>query len=252
MNRKRFLVLVYGLCTHLAFLCAVGLMCFSLHGGLSGDLNSSGATFSLSRYLWDLVLLLQFPIIHSLLLTKQGQSILALRHSSKTMSYLTTTTFALASSLQLILVFSLWQPTGVMVWEPSRAVRQLFDIGYILSWLLLGKSMWDSDITLQTGVKGWLSVFKGGKPVYQRFPSRGMYRLCRQPIYLSFILILITGPHWTLDRISVALIWGGYCIVGAMMKERRFLAIFGSDFLSYREQVPFMFPTPFRLTFRKG
>ncbi len=247
MNRKRLVVLAYGLCTHLTFLLAVGLMCFSLHNGLSGP----GAMFSIPRYIWDLALLLQFPIIHSLLLTKQGRSILSVRHRSQTTSNLTTTTFALVASLQLILVFSLWLPTGVMLWEPSPGVRHLFDLGFILSWLLLGKSMWDSDITIQTGIKGWLSVFKGKKPVYRGFPSGGLYRFCRQPIYLSYLLILWTGPHWTLDRISVALVWGAYCIIGAMMKERRFLEIFGGDFLRYCERVPFMFPIPLRVHTRK-
>ena len=238
MNGTKIFAALYGVMTHLIFLFAVILMFFSLLNGLGG----STGYFSWQRSLWDLGLLIQFPLIHSLLLTQKGRSILSLRNRSKLARHLVTTTFALIASLQLIVVFEFWRSTGVVIWEPPRTIQRLLACGFIFSWILLAKSMWDSDITLQTGIKGWFSVIRNRKPEYRSFPDGGVYRFCRQPIYLSYILILVSSPHWTLDRMMIALIWGSYCILGAIAKERRFLQFFGEEFQKYRERVPFMLP----------
>lgn len=222
------------------FLAAIGVMFAGLYGGML----SSGAYFTWNRLGFDLALLIQFPLIHSFFLTPAGRRILTLGGRSKVAGDLATTTFVFFTSIQLLAVFLFWKPTGPIVWNAPQGMQIFTAAVFVCSWLMLGKSMWDSDLTLQTGLKGWFAVFRGAKPKYLKFSRSGMYRFCRQPIYLSFLMILITGPHWTLDRLMIAAVWGSYCVLGAIAKERRFARIFGADFLKYQTEVPFFFPFP--------
>ena len=237
---KRFVALAFGVATHLLFLAAVTVMFVGLYSGML----QPGGHFSWGRLVWDLALLLNFPVIHSLLLTKVGRKIMTIGGRSKTAGHLSTTTFVLFSSLQLLLVFLCWKSTNLVIWHAPPFARDVAALAFIGSWLMLGKSMWDSDLTLQTGLKGWLAVFRGNRPEYRGFSRSGLYRFCRQPIYLSFLLILLTGPYWTVDRLLIAAVWGSYCYLGALAKERRFARVFGDEFLSYQKEVPFFFPIP--------
>jgi protein-S-isoprenylcysteine O-methyltransferase Ste14 len=100
--------------------------------------------------------------------------------------------------------------------------------------------MWDGHLGVQMGYIGWLSVWRRLPTIpWPDLPTRGVFRLCRQPIYFSFMLTLWTGPTWTMDKIYTATVWTVYCFVGPYFKERRQLSAFGARFLEYCERVPF-------------
>jgi protein-S-isoprenylcysteine O-methyltransferase Ste14 len=78
-----------------------------------------------------------------------------------------------------------------------------------------------------------------------RFPglaTRGLFAACRQPIYLGFALTLWTGPVWTPDHLLLAVLWSTYCLLGPLLKEKRFLRFHGAEFAAYRRAVPYMLP----------
>jgi protein-S-isoprenylcysteine O-methyltransferase Ste14 len=57
-----------------------------------------------------------------------------------------------------------------------------------------------------------------------RYPppaTRGLHGLVPHPIYLSFVLILWSGPVWTLDKLLMATTWTVYCAVGSGWKGQR-------------------------------
>jgi steroid 5-alpha reductase family enzyme len=114
---------------------------------------------------------------------------------------------------------------------------------------LLLKAIIDAGFPLQTGLLGWHAVVRGHPPVYPPMPTRGLFRLIRQPIYVAFALILWTVPKITPDGLVVALILTAYCLIGSMVKETRFARRFGPAFSGYRAKTPFWFPLPPR---RKG
>jgi len=61
-------------------------------------------------------------------------------------------------------------------------------------------------------------------------PTRGLFRLIRQPIYLAFALTLWTVPTITPGSLAVAVVLTAYCMIGPMFKEARFVRRYGSDF----------------------
>jgi protein-S-isoprenylcysteine O-methyltransferase Ste14 len=77
-------------------------------------------------------------------------------------------------------------------------------------------------------------------------PTRGLFRLVRQPIYVAFAMTLWTVPTWTPDQLLLATTLTLYCLLGPRLKERRFDRIFGADWRAYRARVPYWFPLPRR------
>jgi hypothetical protein len=73
-------------------------------------------------------------------------------------------------------------------------------------------------------------------------PTTGLFRLCRQPIYVAFALTLWTAPTITPDQLVISLVLTAYCLVGPLFKEARFARQFGEPFARYQQNVPYWLP----------
>jgi protein-S-isoprenylcysteine O-methyltransferase Ste14 len=97
-------------------------------------------------------------------------------------------------------------------------------------------------VELQSGALGWWALARGRKPVFPDMPETGLFRVVRQPIYVSFALVLWTMPVWTADQLVLATAYTAYCILAPRLKERRFTAIYGDRFRAYQARVPYWLP----------
>jgi protein-S-isoprenylcysteine O-methyltransferase Ste14 len=234
----RLIALLYGGLAHLLFLFGVGWMAVGLYDGLQAGLGPWQGRTALAV---NLALVLQFPVLHSYLLGP-GRRYLARTAPAAHARTLSTTLYAAFASVQLLLVFGLWSPSGIVWWQPSGTLLVAFQTAYAACWLLLLKSMWDAGLGIQTGYLGWTSLWRGQAPNYGLFPQTGLFKTCRQPVYLSFALILWTGPVWTPDRLLLALVWSLYCYLGPRLKEQRYLQLFGPAFAAYQRRVSYFLP----------
>jgi protein-S-isoprenylcysteine O-methyltransferase Ste14 len=148
------------------------------------------------------------------------------------------------ASVQVLLLFALWTPTGAIWWQAEGALFALLVVLYAAAWLLLLKAIWDAGIALQTGFLGWWAVAHRRRPVFPPMPTTGLFRIVRQPIYVAFALTVWTVPTWTPDQLVVALVLTGYCVAGPLLKERRFRQRFGEAFRNYARRVPYWLPWP--------
>jgi hypothetical protein len=235
----RLLALGYGLVCHGLFLVAVACMALGLHGGMAFGCGRVPAHWA---WLADTALLLQFPLLHSWLLSRPGRRVLTRLAPKAYGRQLAVTSFAIIASLQTMLTFVLWTPTGPIWWAPAGGLAIAWNAAFASAWLFLGKAILDGGIGLQTGAIGWLAVLRGRPPRYPPMPTRGLFARCRQPIYLGFAAILWTAPVWSADHLAIAVLWSTYCVAGPVLKERRFAAIFGEDFAAYRRRVPYLLP----------
>lgn len=231
--------LAFGIVTHATFIVSVGVMGFALYYGLRIGLGHFHGWMAVVA---NLLLIVQFPVMHSFLLSKRGRKVMA-----KLMPYglgrdLATTTFVLAASLQLLATFVLWFPSGVTLSDPTGGERHFLQLLFLASRVFLIKALVDSGLGLQTGYIGWSSVVKGKRPDYGDFPARGLFRYIRHPVYLGFALVLWTPPVHTLDGVLLASFWSVYCVAGPLLKEARFLELYGERFSRYRASVPYMVP----------
>ncbi len=240
-GRRRLLAVCFGIVCHVCFLVGVLTMMLAMFFGMSRSLGAVPAPWN---WLANIALLAQFPIVHSLLLTGRGRAVLARFAPAGAGVTLSATTYATIAALQVFLLFALWTPTGTIWWQASGTALNVMVALYAVSWVLLGKSMADAGLSLQTGSLGWVALFRGRKPVYPPMPVNGLFRLTRQPIYVAFTLTLWTVPTWTPDQLVVALTLTAYCLFAPRFKESRYRRIYGAAFDDYARTVPYWLPWP--------
>jgi protein-S-isoprenylcysteine O-methyltransferase Ste14 len=232
---------LYGVFCHVAFVAGVGAMMVVLFSGMTLGLGRLPQPWS---WFADALLLLQFPLLHTALLSRRGGAALRRLAPPGLGTPLMTTTYALIASLQTGLLFLGWTPIGRVLWQAHGATLVVFAICYAGAWLLLLKAIVDAGFALQTGLLGWRAVVRGQAPVYPPMPTRGLFRLIRQPIYVAFALTLWTVPTITPDGLVVAVVLTAYCLIGSMVKEARFARRFGTAFADYCAKTPFWVPVP--------
>jgi len=237
------IALTYGAVCHAVFVLGVGAMVVMMFFGMSRSLGTLAAPWS---FIANATLLAQFPLMHSFLLTDRGRAVLARLAPAGMGATLTTTTFVAIASLQILALFILWSPSGVIWWQAQGAGLVLMTALYATAWLLLAKAMTDAGLSLQTGSLGWWALLRDKKPVYPPMPERGLFRLSRQPIYVTFTLTVWTVPTWTPDQLVVAVAFTLYCLIGPTFKEARFRRIYGPSFEAYARGVPYWLPWPRR------
>lgn len=239
LNRRQITALAYGAACHGIFALAGAAMLTMMYFGMS---RSFGAVPQPWAWLVNLALLAQFPLGHSLLLSGPGRRVLARLAPAPHGGTLATTTYVIVASLQLLALFALWTPSGVIWWEAQGVAFWGLTALYGLSWALLTKASFDAGAEVQSGFLGWSSLLRGRRPVFPDMPVTGMFRFVRQPIYVSFALTLWTVPVWTPDQLMLASVLTGYCLVGPLFKERRFARAFGERFAAYRARTPYWLP----------
>lgn len=235
------LALSYGLVCHSFFALGVGAMMVAMFFGMSKSLGGVPAPWS---WLVNAALLVQFPVVHSALLTTRGRRVLGRLAPPGTGSTLSTTTFATIAGLQTFVLFALWSPSGTVWWQAQGFSLLGMALLYGMSWLLLLWSMWSAGLGLQTGSLGWTALYQGRPPRYPGMPQNGLFRVIRQPIYVTFALTLWTVPTWTPDQLVVAVVLTAYCVVAPRFKERRYRRIYGEAFEEYARRVPYWLPFP--------
>lgn len=238
--RAKLLALISGIICQLSFFGAVTVMAIGLHGEMRGIVTLHSIGFGAT---WNCIILLFFPVLHSLLLSPHGRAIVASLLPGETGRHLVTTTFVTIASLQLMALFLLWSHLGASEWRPHPTLLPLWNIFYGGAWVLLAVAMVQAGLGIQMGLLGWTSVLRGAEPRYPSFPTKGLYSICRHPVYFAMALVSCTGPVWNIDHAVIACVFTTYCVVGPILKERRLEKYFGAEFVKYRENTPF-FPTP--------
>ena len=239
-SKRWMIAFLYGLLCHVLFTASVITMLVAMFFGMSQSFGKIPAPYS---YFLNLLLLLQFPIVHSFLLSSIGKKYLLYFSPKQYSKTLASTIFALLASIQLFLLFFCWTPTQIIIWEASGTSYFLMCTLYSFSWLLLIWASIDAGAELQSGALGWMSLAQNKAPKFPGLPTFGLFKFIRQPIYAAFALTTWTTPNWTLDQLLIAVIFTFYCVIAPIFKERRLEKRFGDKFTDYKSQVPYMVPS---------
>jgi hypothetical protein len=141
--KRNYLALVYGSLCHTFFTLAVSVMIYEMFFGLS---RSWGALHAPWGWVSNGVLLLQFPVAHSFLLMGRGRAVLRRMAPAGLGSDLASTNYVIVASIQVVLLFGWWSPSGVIWWQAQGPMLLAHTILYAAGWLLLVKSMFDAGI----------------------------------------------------------------------------------------------------------
>lgn len=152
-------------------------------------------------------------------------------------------TYVLAASLALILLYIFWQPLPGQVWsirDPAIA-----SIVLSLSWagwaMVLISTFLISHFHLFGLSQGFARLLRL-KPADAEFRTPLFYKWLRHPIYAGFILAFWAAPDMSWGRLLFAAATTGYIFVGIWFEERDLVAQFGDRYRLYRQKVGMLLP----------
>jgi protein-S-isoprenylcysteine O-methyltransferase Ste14 len=151
-------------------------------------------------------------------------------------------TYALFSSLALLLVFALWQPMGGSVWHVENAVGRtvcyaLFATGWAV---VVARTYLINHFDLFGLRQVWL--YATGRPYRQlQFKTPWLYRQVRHPLYVGWLTIFWATPVMTAAHLLFAVMTTAYILLAIQFEERDLIAEH-PEYAQYRERVPMLLP----------
>jgi protein-S-isoprenylcysteine O-methyltransferase Ste14 len=196
----------------------------------------------------DAVLLAIFAVQHSVMARKWFKE----RWTKIVSPVVERSTFVLAASLALILLFWQWRALGGVVWSVDhpamRAVLwSLFGFGWAL---VLAATFLINHFDLFGLRQVWLHL--RDRPYTKlHFGTPGPYRVVRHPLYVGFLFAFWATPEMTYSHLLFAVATTAYIVLAIQFEERDLVREHGADYEEYRRNVPMMVPFPRRAARRK-
>jgi hypothetical protein len=223
----------FGITAQALFAVTVCRLFLFLHGTSRGLLASSAAGF-LPWYVLDLILAVQFAVLHSLLLVPGVRR----RWKAAIPPPQYGCFFCVVACSSLLLAVELWQPSETVLWELTGPAGVGVSVAFLLTWAALVYSLSLTGLGWQTGWTPWWAWLRYRTLERKWSEPRGAYRVLRHPVYLSFLGLLWLVPRLNLDRLLLAGLWTVYLFVGSCLKDRRLLYYIGDAYRRYQARVP--------------
>lgn len=151
-------------------------------------------------------------------------------------------TYTLASSLALILLFWLWQPMGGVVWQVENGLgRTVLYTGFAFGWLLVLVTTFLINHFDLFGLRQVWLHFMGRPYTALKFATPGPYKLVRHPLYVGWFFAFWCTPTMTLAHFLFAVLTTGYILVAIQFEEAD-LETFHPEYADYKENTPMLVP----------
>jgi methanethiol S-methyltransferase len=152
--------------------------------------------------------------------------------------------YVLAASLLLALLFWQWRPLPTLIWEVEHpalksAITGLFCIG----WIVALYSTFIIDHFDLFGVRQVYLHFLGRPYTHPPFVVKSLYRVVRHPLMIGFIIAFWSAPTMTLGHLVFSVLFTGYILVGVWFEERNLAQNLGSEYAGYRAETPMFVPS---------
>lgn len=154
-------------------------------------------------------------------------------------------TYVLASSLILVLLFWLWIPLRDVVWQIGHPVGvgvlwTLFGLG----WLIVLVSTFLINHFDLFGLRQIFLFFTGQPYTSIPFRTPWLYRVVRHPIMLGFLIAFWATPTMTQGHLLFAAVVTAYVLVALQLEEHDLVSYHGEAYTAYQRQVRMLVPLP--------
>lgn len=153
-------------------------------------------------------------------------------------------TFVLLSSLALILLYWQWRPMPTIVWSVGGGGAMALQVLFWAGW---GVVLVSTFLISHFHLFGLTQVHydAAGKAIPDPpFVTPAFYKVVRHPIMLGFIIAFWATPRMTLGHLLFALATTGYILVALQFEEKDLVALHGSRYEMYKQQVRMLLPLP--------
>jgi methanethiol S-methyltransferase len=152
------------------------------------------------------------------------------------------TTYVLAASLALGLVFWWWRPVGGTAWSVAGPAADVVWALYAAGWAVaVSSTFMISHFDLFGLRQAWLHA-RGTRYSPPLFTERGLYRRIRHPLMAGFVIVFWAAPVMTAGHLLLATVATGYILVGIAFEEHDLIQSLGGGYAAYRARVPALIP----------
>ena len=235
----RILIMAYGAVSYvmffLTFLYAIG---FVGNVGVPKSLDSPATDPWIVALMIDVGLLSLFAVQHSVM-ARQGFKRLITKVIPAAAE---RSTYVLASSLALILLFWQWRPLGGIVWDVQHeAGRAVLYGGFAFGWGLVLLTTFVINHFDLFGLRQSWRGFRGQSQEGLGFVTPILYRVVRHPLYVGWLFAFWSTPTMTVTHLLFAVVTTGYILVAIQFEERDLMRAH-PEYAEYRRRVPMLVP----------
>ena len=237
---KRLAAFAYGVvCYGVFFATFLYAIAFLGNFGITNSMDAAPTGSVTAAVLINLGLLVVFALQHSVMARPAFKRV----WTKIVPKPVERSTYVLASSLALILLFWLWQPIGGFIWDVQNPTAQAIVYGiYGFGWGLLLLSTFLIDHFDLFGLRQVYLHLRGREYEEPKFRTPWLYKLVRHPIYVSWLIIFWATPVMTVAHLIFAVVTTVYILVAIQLEERDLVNIHGKTYERYREEVPALVP----------
>ena len=237
---RKILTLAYGAVSYIAFfltfLYAIG---FLGNVVVPKSLDSGPTDPWQTALLINIGLLSLFAVQHSVM-ARQGFKRLLTKVIPQELE---RSTYVLASSLALMLLFWKWSPLGGVIWQVENpAGRAVLYAGYAFGLLLVLIATFVINHFDLFGLQQTWLAFRGKQPAESKFVTPIMYRFVRHPLYVGWLFTFWSTPDMTVTHLLFAVVTTAYILVAIQFEERDLMNAH-PEYAEYRRRVPMLIPS---------
>ena len=238
---KRLAVLLYGITSYAiffaTFLYAVG---FLANAFVPKSIDSGTAGPAGWAILINLALLGVFALQHSVMARIEFK-----RWWTRMVSApIERSTYVLASSLAMILLFWGWQPVDGVVYSIDTEIgRTLMTVIFGCGVALVLYSTLLIDHFDLFGLRQAVLYFRGIEYSEKNFVTPSLYNYVRHPLYVGWFVTFWATPDMTFGHLFMAIGTTAYILVAIVFEERDLVRMLGSEYRIWRDSTPKFIPT---------
>jgi protein-S-isoprenylcysteine O-methyltransferase Ste14 len=203
------------------------------------SLDSAATDPWLTALTIDLGLLALFALQHSIM-ARQGFKRLLTRVIPAAAE---RSTYVLASSLALLLLFWQWRPLGGIVWDVEHeAGRAVLYSAFAFGWTLVLVTTFAVNHFDLFGLRQTWRAFCGQPQTAVGFVTPLLYRIVRHPLYVGWFFAFWSTPTMTVTHLLFAVMTTAYILVAIQLEERDLMRAH-PEYDEYRRRVPMLVPS---------
>ncbi len=154
-------------------------------------------------------------------------------------------TFVLVTVGILALTFWAWRPMTGVIWDVQQpALRSVIWAISFGGWGIVFLSTFLINHFDLFGLRQVWIRFKNAEYTHLNFQTRSLYKLCRHPLMLGFIIAFWAAPTMTAGHLLYAAGMTGYILIALVFEEKDLVEALGQSYRDYQQRVNKLIPLP--------